>query len=125
MYKRQELHRKLCRLSRTVYERRKKVLCISDASFSMVAAGRGLEHLLTLIEELPGTLSAADREFLTAIDGWLETLRRFLHQELTELPPFDGTVFLEKEEERTANHFLHQMIYIRDRLLHMLSLIHI
>ena len=34
-----DIRRKLCRLGRTVYERRKKVLCISDASFSMVAAG--------------------------------------------------------------------------------------
>ena len=114
-----ELHRKLCILSRTVYERRKKVLCISDASFSMVAAGRGLEHLLTLIEELPETLSEADREFLAEIDGCLETFRRFLRQELTEIPPLDETAFLEKEEVRTANHFLHQLIYIRDRLLHM------
>ncbi len=46
---------KLCRLSRTVYERRKKTLCFSDAGFSMIDAGRGLEHLMILIQEFPET----------------------------------------------------------------------
>lgn len=35
-----DIRSKLCRLGRTVYERRKKVMCVSDASFSMIAAGR-------------------------------------------------------------------------------------
>ena len=114
-----QMHHRLCVLSRTVYERRKRVLCISDAGYAMVAAGRGLEHLLILVEELPGEMTAQKRAFLSLLDGQLETFRHFLQQELTEIPPVEETAFLEKEEKRTAEHFLRQLAYIRDRLLHM------
>ncbi len=113
------MHHRLCVLSRTVYDRRKRALCISDAGYSMVAAGRGLEHLLTLVEELPGEVTAQERELLPLMDGQLETFCRFLHQEQAEIPPVEEAVFLEITEKKTAEHFLHQLIYIRDCLLHM------
>ena len=114
-----EMRHKLCSLSQTVYDRRRKALCVSDASFSMIDAGRGLEHLLILIHELPVALSAQDKAFLLKIDGQLEIFRAFLHQEITCLPLIKMADFLENEEEKTVAPFFQILLYIRDRLLHM------
>lgn len=105
------IHRKLCGLSRLIYDRRKKALCISEAGFSVVDAGRGLEHLLILLQELPPQLSPRDRALLLEIDGQLKNFRAFLHQEASSLPDmeFDGP----------AGPFYKILRYTRDRLLHM------
>lgn len=113
------MHRKLCRLSRTVYERRKKVLCISDASFSMVAAGRGLEHLLTLVCELPDPLTDKDRAFLSQLDRHLAAFSAYLCRETAEIPEIPADSFCDLECEETARLFCRTLVYIRDRLLHM------
>lgn len=114
-----KMRHQLCQLSQTVYDRRKKVLCVSDASFSMVDAGRGLEHLLILIHELPGTLKPQDKEFLLKVDRQLKIFRSYLHQEISDLPPIDPDEFMEGESKKTAGPFYKMLTYIRDRLLHM------
>ena len=87
------MRHKLCRLSRTVYERRQKTLCVSDADFSMRDAGRGLEHRMILIQEFPETLSGQDKIFLSEIVRLLNQMRIFLQQDghvrpsLTAVPP--------------------------------------
>ena len=48
----EKLRGDLCRLSKIVYERRKKALCISDAGFAMIDSGRGLENLVLLLYEM-------------------------------------------------------------------------
>ena len=113
------MRRKLCRLGHTVYDRRKKALCISDASFSMIAAGRGLEHLLILIKELSETLSEQEKSSLLYISGQLKIYRGFLSQETDSLPPVDTTMFAGIEEGKAALRLYHAVFYIRDRLLHM------
>lgn len=105
------IHRRLCSLSRLIYERRKRVLCISEAGFSVVDAGRGLEHLLILLQELPPQLSPQDRALLLEIDGHLKNFRAFLHQEVSDLP--------EMNLDGPAGPFYHILSYTRDRLLHM------
>lgn len=45
----QRVRKELYDLSRLVYERRKKVLCISDSGIAMLNCGRGLEYLLLQI----------------------------------------------------------------------------
>lgn len=77
---------KLYRLSRTVYDRRKKALRISDAGFSLLSAGCGLEHLLFLLYELPEKLSEEEEQLLAGISGCMEKYQAFLRQESTELP---------------------------------------
>ena len=57
------MHHKLHALSKIIYDRRKKVLCVSDASFSLIDAGRGLEHLNVLIQELDTPLHDHERLF--------------------------------------------------------------
>lgn len=98
---------KLCRLSKIVYDRRKKVLCVSDAGFSMIAAGRGLEQLLILLHRLPENLSEREKLLLPHVTEQLKTFRAFLQQEITVLP------------ENNSELFSQTLVYIRDRLLHM------
>lgn len=114
-----EMRRKVCRLSQTVYERRKKVLCISDASFSMIAAGRGLEHLLILIHELPEPLTVQNRTFLLFITEQLQIFRAFIHGEISELPSLSPDSLPDGENEKTRRAFFRILLYIQDRLLHM------
>lgn len=110
---------KLCQLSRIVYQRRKKVLCVSDASFYMIDAGRGLEHLLILVHELPSQLSLKDREMLQNLSDRLQTFCAFLHQDITLIPEPDAKDFFGLLDDKRAGLFFHSLEYIRDRLLHM------
>lgn len=114
-----QIRSKLCRLSRTVYDRRKKALCVSDASFSMIAAGRGLEHLLILINELPETLSDPQKNMLSFIADQLSSFRSFLYQESAEIASLERGDLPDCGEENTHELFFKTMLYIRDRLLHM------
>lgn len=109
----------LYRLSRTVYDRRRRILCVSDASFNMIDAGRGLEHLLILVHELPEQLTERDITFLRSISGQLMVFRSFLHQEITSLPTLASSDFCELEDEKAARLFFDSLNYIRDRLEHM------
>ena len=110
---------RLYQLSRTVYERRKRILCISDASFYMVDAGRGLEHLLVLINELPAPLSPNDRGLLMNVRSWLAAFYSFLQQETGTIPLPDPSGPPDTENSKTAVLFHNSLNYIRDRLLHM------
>lgn len=114
-----DIRRKLCHLGRTVYERRKKVLCISDASFSMVAAGRGLEHLLILVHELPEQLSHHDTALLLYTLDRLASFRAFLQRETKELPPLSSSDLPDEKHGKTAHLFYNTLLYTQDRLLHM------
>ena len=114
-----DIRRKLCRVRRTVYERRKKVLCISDASFSMVAAGRGLEHLLILVHELPEQLSHHDTALLLYTLDRLASFRAFLQRETKELPPLSSSDLPDEKHGKTAHLFYNTLLYTQDRLLHM------
>lgn len=101
---------RLCRLSQTVYERRKRVLCISEASFSMIGAGRGLEQLLILIHELPDVLSDSERNTLLQAREQLEAFRAFIRQEAALVPDVE----IPKDSPCYST-----FLYIRDRLVHM------
>lgn len=115
----EEMRRKLFRLGHTVYDRRKSVLAISDASFSMIAAGRGLEHLLLLIEELPEPISDKEKSLLLHTSGQLTLYRDFLQQKTDSLPLIDEHVFPKRENDKECTLFYSALLYTRDRLLHM------
>lgn len=114
-----ETRRRLCRLSQAVYDRRKKILCVSEASFSMIDAGRGLEHLLILMQELPEQLNDQEKALLEDIGGHLKSFRAFLHQEIPELPPLNFSDFDLTEDHRVSELFYKTFFYTRDRLMHM------
>lgn len=113
-----DIHHKLCSLSKIVYDRRKKAFCVSDAGFSMIDAGRGLEHLLFLLQELPRELSDQDRSLLQVTMNRLRIFRAFLHQEIKELPlPSPNTAI--DGDGNGANPAEKLLNYINDRLMHM------
>lgn len=112
------LRSKLYLLSRTVYDRRKKVLCISDAGFSMLEAGRGLEHLLGLLHALPGKLSGEEKAYLTVLLAQLEKYQAFLRQETQVLEAPVCPVFSEEEGKRAQPLFT-CLTDLYNRLLHM------
>lgn len=137
---------RLCRLSQTVYDRRKKILCVSDASFSMIDAGRGLESLLLLVSELPAELSPGERVLLAETEDRLDTFQDYLIHEngkiseitLSGIPGSAGggaapgntagaentadseyTVPGDSEAAKTIRTFYITLSYIRGKLLHM------
>lgn len=122
-----ETRRRLCRLSQTVYDRRKKILCVSDASFSMIDAGRGLENLLLLISEIPQELSSGNRTLLIHTKSWLEIFRAFLSSEIQTMPELTLEGLSESstcdtadtEDTKTALTFYQTLSYTRNKLLHM------
>lgn len=116
----EDMHKKLGHLSRTVYDRRKKVLCVSDASFSMLEAGRGLEKVLDLVQKLPEELTDKETRLLLKVGGRLNTYRTFLQGEVSSLPPLAPQDFYEEEPEEES-HFYNTLLYTQDRLEHMTS----
>lgn len=114
-----KLRSKVCVLSRTVYERRKKILCVSDASFSMIDAGRGLEHLIILLHEFARPVSESDKQLMKKISSQLMVFRSFIHQETTALVPVEQKNFILDAKDKTGELFYDTIVYIQDRLLHM------
>lgn len=109
----------LCSLSQIVYERRKKILCVSDAGFYMLDAGRGLEHVLLLVNELPETLTPRDHSLLQDISSRLGVFRSFLHGETAKLPVPENREPAVVEDESVNGQLLYILDYIQDRLVHM------
>lgn len=116
-----KVRRKLCQLSRTVYEQRKKVLCVSDASFAVLAAARGLEQLFVLIQKLPQTetLSDSEKAFLSCIDAELKIFRSFVRGEITQLPSLRLPDSSAEMENPHRKELYDAVLYIYDQLLHM------
>lgn len=114
-----DMRHSLSRLSQMVYERRRRVLCVSDAAFSMIAAGRGLEHLLLLVRELPASLSVTDRNLLCHTEAVLEMFRAFICRESDKLPTADFCRMPPPVSGRISEQFCGTLLNIRDRLLHM------
>lgn len=72
----QRVRKELYDLSRLVYERRKKVLCISDAGIAMLNCGRGLEYLLLQISD-----ETLDSHQLQLLKQQLNEFKEVIHQE--------------------------------------------
>lgn len=106
----------VCKLSRTVYERRKKVLCVSDASFSMIDAGRGLEHLILLLHDHRAELSERP-SLLKAVSRRLDAFQAFLDRQAPLAPPEPLT-----EDGFLSAELAHALEYIYQCLAHMTDL---
>lgn len=115
----EEVRRNLCRLSRMVYDRRKKALCISDASFAVVNAGRGLEHLILLLYDLEGALTPARSQLLTQISDCLEQFRKFVRRETDDIAAFERAEFVPSAQDPAADDLFNALFYIRSHLLQM------
>lgn len=83
------LRRELCKLSKLVYDRRKKTLCISDASFAMIDAGRGLEQLVLLLCGLKAPATPDVSVFLHQIAQQLTDFQAFILQHAASIPALE------------------------------------
>ena len=104
----------LCHLSRMVYDRRKKVLCVSDASFSIIDAGRGLEHLVLLLHDLSTSDAQAHADMLRRISDQLEGCAAYVRRETGALPELDISPAGPVERELCDG-----LSYVRTCLVHM------
>lgn len=110
---------RLCQLSQIVYDRRKKVFCISDAGFSLIEAGRGLAHLLTYLQDISPEDAGTERELLQYTMAQLALYRAYVTQENPTLqPPAYSSKVRIKSSEAAARIFDY-LTLIYEKLLDM------
>lgn len=114
----EQLREELCKLSQIVYDRRRKALCISDASFAMIDAGRGLENLVLLLYEMEGPITPPRAGMLRYISCCLSRLRAYMLRETADLAPICRED-LGEVQNGEAERFLNCLQYIRSRMLSM------
>lgn len=117
----EEVRRNLRRLSRMVYERRKRELCISDANFAVVDSGRGLEHLLILLSQLE---SPEDhKKLLQQTIVQLDHFQAYVEKKTSAPHLLAQSAFISAsegaEDARIQEEFYDSLEYIRDHLVHM------
>lgn len=112
----EEVRRNLRRLGRMVYERRKRELCISDASFAVVDCGRGLEHLLFLLSELKNPSAHPDMLEKTMVQ--LDHFRAYVEKKVAAPHLISRADFLAGNDQAEAE-FYDILEYIRNHLVHM------
>lgn len=115
---REKLRSDLCRLSKIVYDRRKKALCISDAGFAMIDSGRGLENLVLLLYEMEGPVTPGREELLRSISSQLSNFRTFMMRKGTPLTLPARSRFCAQGDDE-AGRFYQCLQYISDHLLKM------
>lgn len=114
-----EIRHNLCRLSRIIYERRKKVLCISDASFSMIDTARGLEHIAILIHNLKGTITQERKIFLEQTLKQLKNYRSYIQEETDILSLIERKDFISEQYKKEADDFYWALVYVKYHLSHI------
>lgn len=114
-----DIRHKLCSLSQIVYDRRKKALCISDAGFCMVEAGRGLEHLLAYLQEIPRKTVHSEKNLLQYIQSQLKMYRAYINAETADLRPPAAPVLSGIHATETAGRVGEHLTFIYQKLLHM------
>lgn len=103
----------LCKLSRTIYERRKKVLYVSDGAFAMLDAGRGLESLILKLLEHPKAKCQDEKMFLTAVVNWLDGAGTYIRGERQTVPPMEKI----DAPDAWSREILDMISYIQEHLL--------
>jgi hypothetical protein len=109
----QQLRGSLGKLSKCIDQFRKKSLCISDASFMLLEAGRSLEKLVLMLNETKIPSSPEQQQVLQQISGMVSAFRGFILQEQAEIPS------LERLEGAYGEPFGPLLSHIRKCLLEM------
>lgn len=115
----EDVRKNLFLLSRMVYDRRKKVLCVSDADFSVIDSGRGLEHLYLLLSELERPLSPSQKKLVQSVYKKLRLFQQFIQRSIPELPPLNREEFLSDQDDKNAEELFDGLEYLQSHLLHM------
>lgn len=112
----EQLRADLCKLSKIVYDRRKRVLCISDASFAMIDAGRGLENLVLLLYEMEGPVTPERAGMLRQISSCLAQCRAYVLRQSPEIPPVPAG---DSGQNAEARQFYQCLSFIRQQMSSM------
>lgn len=113
----QSLRSHLYRLSKLIYDRRKKALCISDAAFATLDVGRGLEALTIQLSQVNKESLLVKKELFYQITFYLSCFKSYILQETDCLPAIDFSFLpLENKEIAIINTTL---CYIRKSLLNI------
>ena len=89
----EEVRKNLYKLCKMVYERRKRVLCVSDANFAMIDSARGLENLILVLYEMTGPITPDRIESLKKVKEKLKEFRAFVQREVNCLKDMDFSDF--------------------------------
>lgn len=108
----------LCEMSKIIYDRRKKALCISDASFAMVDVGRGLENLVLLLYELEGPITPERARLLGQASTLLGQYAAFVKGQVGEVPPICREGFGPRGDTE-AERFYQCLLFIQNSLCQM------
>lgn len=114
----EQIRADLCKLSRIVYERRKRVLCISNAAFAMIDSGRGLENLVILLYSLEGPITEERKQLLMKVSETLSAFKEFVQDSADVLEPLDRSDFV-IEASQESECFFDCLEYIREHLIKM------
>lgn len=106
----------LRRLSRMIYERRKREFCISDANFAVVDSGRGLEHLLFLLTNLENPSQHGNMLEKTMVQ--LDHFRAYVEKKVAAPHLIASKDFLTGRGGAEAEVY-DNLRYIRNHLVHM------
>lgn len=117
-YDPESLRENLCELSQLIYDRRKKALCISDASFAMINVGRGLEDLAHLICTLDEGTIHLHLPLFEKILNQIEEFHRFIMHEKKTLSFFVETDF-QGIEDTSLKSIAQSLSYLYEHLLQM------
>lgn len=117
-YDPESLREDLCELSQLIYDRRKKALCISDASFAMINVGRGLEDLAHLICTLDEDTMRLYLPLFEKILIQIEEFHDFIVHEKKNISFFAETDF-QGIEDASLNSIYQSLSYIYKHLLQM------
>lgn len=116
----EQLRADLCKLSRMIYDRRKKALCLSDASFAALDAGRGLENLTLLLYEMEGPVTPDREVTLRQISACLNLCEAFVLGEADGIPEWNRESF-GRHGDGEAAQFYQCLAYIRAHMLDMIQ----
>lgn len=113
----EDIRKNVRRLSCMVYDRRRRELCISDASFALVDSGRGLEHLLILLSQTEHPEDC--RDMLEKTLTQLSHFESYVNKKTTAPHLIARTDFITDPEDLRQEEFYNSLEYIRNHLVHM------
>ena len=113
----EDVRKNIRRLSRMVYDRRRKELCISDANFAVVDSGRGLEHLLILLSQTEHPEKYQDMLEKTLVQ--LDHFEAYVNMKTTAPHLIARDDFITDAKDLHQAEFYDSLEYIRNHLVHM------
>ena len=115
----EKVHRTLFGLSQTVYDRRKKALCVSDAGFSMIDAGRGLEHITLLLADIKTPVGPEIRALLEKTAETVADYRAYIMKQSGRLEAPRREDYACGGDGKVETDFYNALLYLYNHLIHM------